>query len=117
MTKSSRSLYRSNERHRAASRLIACTGAAWLVVACVAGSTTRVSAAADEHPRLPDGAGRDLMIKVCSQCHAPDVAADQQLDAAGWKTLVDEMASNGAAATDDEFKQIVDYLTKAFPAK
>jgi mono/diheme cytochrome c family protein len=73
------------------------------------------SGSTDEHPALPPGEGRDLMIRVCSQCHSPDVAADQQLDQAGWKTVVEQMASRGAAATDEEFDQIVQYLAKAFP--
>jgi len=74
------------------------------------------SGSTDEHPALPPGDGRDLMIRVCSQCHSPDVAADQQLDQAGWKTLVEQMASRGASATEEEFDQIVGYLAKAFPA-
>jgi mono/diheme cytochrome c family protein len=73
------------------------------------------SAQADEHPALPAGEGRDVMIRVCSQCHAPEMAADQQLDAAGWKKVVDQMAANGATATDAELEQIVGYLAKAFP--
>ena len=56
------------------------------------------------------------MIRVCSQCHAPDMAADQQLDLAGWKSLVDLMASKGAVATDAELDEIVHYLANAFPA-
>jgi competence protein ComEA len=70
---------------------------------------------ADEHPALPAGPGRALMIRVCSACHSPDLAAEQQLDTAGWKALVDQMASKGAAATDEEFDEIVQYLAKAFP--
>ena len=70
----------------------------------------------DEHAALPAGPGRDLMIRVSSQCHAPEVAADQQLDAAGWKGLVDQMATKGATATDAEFDEIVRYLANAFPA-
>ena len=50
------------------------------------------------------------------QCHALDVAADQQLDPAGWKSLVDQMAGKGAVATDAEFDEIVHYLANAFPA-
>ena len=69
----------------------------------------------DDHPNLPDGPGRDVMIRVCSQCHSPDVAANQELDKAGWKDLVDQMASKGATATDAEFDQIVSYLSTAFP--
>jgi mono/diheme cytochrome c family protein len=56
------------------------------------------------------------MIRVCSQCHSPDQAADQQLDSAGWKTLVDQMAAKGAMATDAELDEIVQYLARAFPA-
>ena len=69
----------------------------------------------DEHPTLPAGAGRDVMIRVCSQCHSPEVVADQQNDAAGWKSIVDQMASKGAAATDAEFDEIIRYLATAFP--
>ena len=56
------------------------------------------------------------MIRVCSKCHLPEVAADQQLDLAGWKIVVDLMASQGANATDAELDQIVQYLANAFPA-
>ena len=73
------------------------------------------SGSVDEHPALPAGPGRDVMIRVCSQCHSPDVAADQQLDQAGWKELVDQMAGRGASATEAEFEEIVQYLAKAFP--
>ena len=70
----------------------------------------------DEHEALPPGPGRDLMIRVCSQCHSPEVVAGQQLDLAGWKSVVDQMAAKGAAATDEEFEEIVQYLATAFPA-
>ena len=55
------------------------------------------------------------MIRVCSSCHSPDLAADQQLDPAGWKGLVDQMAATGAMATDAELDEIVRYLSTAFP--
>ena len=74
------------------------------------------SGPSDEHAALPAGPGRELTIRVCSQCHSPDVAADQQLDPAGWKTLVDQMAGRGAVATDAELDEIVRYLSNAFPA-
>ena len=70
-----------------------------------------------DHKALPAGPGRETMIRVCSKCHEPEVAADQQFDAAGWKDLVNQMASNGANATDAEFDEIAAYLTKSFPFK
>ena len=35
------------------------------------------------------------------------MAADQQFDEAGWKSIVDQMAGKGASATEAEFEQIV----------
>jgi competence protein ComEA len=72
---------------------------------------------ADMGAKLPPGDGRDVVMRVCAKCHTPDIVADQTLDGPGWKELVDQMAANGAQASDAEFDQIVAYLTKAFPAK
>ena len=86
-----------------------------LLSGLTAGAQTS-SGPADEHAALPAGPGRELMIRVCSPCHSPNQAADQQLDLEGWKKLVDQMASKGAEATDAEFDEIVHYLANAFPA-
>ena len=74
-------------------------------------------ALADDYKSLPDGPGRDVTVRVCSQCHSPEIAAHQTLDAQGWKDLVNQMATNGANATDAEFDTITKYLTTAFPPK
>jgi mono/diheme cytochrome c family protein len=89
--------------------------AALILMAGLTGVAQTPSEPSDEHKALPAGPGRELMIRVCSQCHSPDEAADEQLDPAGWKSLVDDMASKGAAATDAELDQIVHYLATAFP--
>lgn len=73
--------------------------------------------AADDFKVLPQGAGRDLTVKVCSQCHSPEIIAHQSLNAQGWKDLVNQMASNGANATDAEFDTITKYLAASFPPK
>ena len=78
---------------------------------------TPAPADAEMGKRLPPGEGRDVVMRVCSKCHDPDLAADQQLDADGWKDLVNQMASNGAKGSDADFDQITAYLIKAFPAK
>ena len=54
-------------------------------------------------------------MRVCSKCHDPSNAAEQDLDAAGWKDLVNQMAANGAQGGDADFDAIASYLTKAFP--
>ena len=70
-----------------------------------------------EHKALPPGAGRDTVIRVCSKCHEPEIVAQQQFDAKGWDDLVEQMASNGAKGSDDEFKEIKTYLAASFPVK
>jgi mono/diheme cytochrome c family protein len=72
---------------------------------------------ADDFKSLPEGPGRDVMVRVCAQCHSPEIAAQQKLDAQGWKDLVNQMANNGANATDAEFDTIAKYLATSFPAQ
>ena len=69
---------------------------------------------ADNFAALPIHPGRDITIKVCSQCHSPELVTTQRMDQAGWKALVDQMASNGAQATDAEFESITNYLATSF---
>jgi mono/diheme cytochrome c family protein len=72
---------------------------------------------ADDFAALPAGPGREVAVKVCAQCHSPELVATQKLDPDGWKSLVNQMASNGAQATDAEFDTITKYLATSFPAK
>ncbi|HET7086587.1 MAG TPA: hypothetical protein VFI23_17610 [Rhizomicrobium sp.] len=72
---------------------------------------------ADDYKSLPEGPGRDVMVRVCSQCHSPEIAAQQKLDSQGWKDLVNQMANNGANASDAEFDTIAKYLAGSFPAQ
>lgn len=114
MTRSSRSHFR-NGSARWTALVAAAPFCVVLSLAATAHAGALVQAPKDEHPTLPAGAGRDVMIRVCSACHDPELAADQRFDKAGWKDLVDQMASKGANATEAEFAQIVDYLATAFP--
>lgn len=86
------------------------------VAVLLAGVATQ-ALADDDFKDLPPGPGRDVMVRVCSQCHSPEIAAHENLDAQGWKDLVNQMANNGANATDTEFDTITKYLTATFPAK
>ena len=89
---------------------------AFAVAVLLAGVATP-ALADDDYKSLPAGQGRDVMVKVCSQCHSPEIAAQQNLDAQGWKDLVNQMANNGAQASDADFDTIAKYLTVSFPSK
>jgi competence protein ComEA len=66
---------------------------------------------------LPPGPGRDVVMRVCSACHSPEIIATQRHDAQGWAEVVQLMASRGANANEDEFNEIIDYLANSFPAQ
>jgi competence protein ComEA len=76
---------------------------------------TPKAAAKPLFPLLPAGAGRDVMVRTCSQCHTPERAALERHDLDGWNDLIGVMQNNGAEASDEEFDQIAAYLAKAFP--
>jgi len=74
-------------------------------------SLSLIPAMADD---LPDGPGKEVFSKVCSQCHGLDIITALKQDKPQWKATVDQMASMGASATDDQFDMIVEYLAKNF---
>lgn len=71
-------------------------------------------AAAPAFAQLPDGAGKDEVVKVCGTCHPPTTAASVRLTRDGWQTKIAEMVARGAMATDDELAAILDYLASHF---
>jgi competence protein ComEA len=66
---------------------------------------------------LPDGAGKDVMLRVCGQCHAATVVMGKGNTRDGWSQVVGEMVARGAQGSDDDFATVVDYLTANFPPK
>jgi mono/diheme cytochrome c family protein len=63
---------------------------------------------------LPEGNGRDLVQKVCNSCHSVDLITTHRQTRDEWTGTVQRMAQHGASATDEQFNQIVDYLTNNF---
>jgi hypothetical protein len=68
--------------------------------------------AADD--KFPDGPGKAVLMKVCTQCHSVDPIATLQRTRDEWKDTVDAMKGYGAEATDEELGTILDYLVKNF---
>jgi competence protein ComEA len=61
---------------------------------------------------LPDGAGKDAVEKTCTACHDLSPLTQMNGGADIWQSVVDDMKSRGADATDAEFRTIVQYLSK-----
>jgi competence protein ComEA len=63
---------------------------------------------------LPDGPGKEVLSRVCTQCHGLDQIIELKQTKAEWSALVDTMVQYGAVAKDEEFDVIIDYLAKNF---
>lgn len=63
---------------------------------------------------MPDGAGKDEMVRACAPCHEARRAASVRLTRAGWIAVVENMRARGAKVSDEELPVIVDYLATHF---
>jgi cytochrome c5 len=59
---------------------------------------------------LPDGAGKDVVMKHCTVCHTIDTFSHQRHDKDRWAEIIDDMTSKGMDATEAESNTILDYL-------
>jgi competence protein ComEA len=73
-----------------------------------------IAAPAAAQDVLPDGAGREATLRVCSQCHEAQKAASVKLSRPGWSEEIDKMKALGAPGTDQEFQEILEYLAVHF---
>lgn len=76
-----------------------------------------LSRAYAQQSQLPDGEGKDVTLRVCGQCHPANLVTGKGNTRDGWTQVVGEMIARGAQGSDDDFGEIVDYLTTNFPPK
>jgi competence protein ComEA len=68
----------------------------------------------DDVKKLPDGAGKDAVVKACFSCHGSGNFRKSRLTKDEWSEQVADMVDRGAQASDAEVTAIVDYLTQNF---
>ena len=64
-----------------------------------------------DKPKLAEGPGKDTTTRVCGVCHGVEVSISRRETRDGWNAIVVDMVERGAKGTDDEFGEVVDYLT------
>jgi sulfite dehydrogenase (cytochrome) subunit B len=70
--------------------------------------------------RLRDGAGRDLTIGRCIICHSVEYIPSNApaMNRVAWQKTIQKMKEKfGAPITDEEAKQILDYLDANYSGK
>ena len=73
-----------------------------------------LAAAALNAADLPEGAGKDTVVKLCGACHDLTMATRKRQSRAAWDTEVNKMVLLGAKIPDDDLDTILDYLAKFF---
>ena len=63
---------------------------------------------------LPDGEGRETVIRICGDCHGVEKISSPRRSRAEWQELVEEMAARNGVATADEIHTIVRYVVVNF---
>ena len=63
---------------------------------------------------LPEGTGKNIVAKVCKQCHGLEAITAAKRSAEEWDRVVNEMVSDGAPLKDEEIAIAAQYLAKYF---
>jgi competence protein ComEA len=71
-------------------------------------------AAANDLKRLPDVAGKDTVVRICTKCHGPGNIARKRLSRQDWDDQVADMVERGAKGTPQELAAVAKYLTANF---
>jgi competence ComEA-like helix-hairpin-helix protein len=65
---------------------------------------------------LPEGEGKDLVVRLCTSCHGIEEVISARKSEAVWSNTVDAMVQRGATGKDEEFDLVIKYLAKNFGA-
>jgi cytochrome c oxidase cbb3-type subunit 3 len=89
--------------------------AIWVLLSVVAAPMALYSQNKNRAAQLPDAPGRDTVKRICSACHPAEAVLGKGMSREQWGGLVSNMISRGAKGTDNEFAEVVDYLSKNLP--
>jgi cytochrome c5 len=63
---------------------------------------------------FPDAPGKDVLVSKCFQCHAPTMWMDLRQDRRAWESTLYRMVGRGALWTEDDIRQMADYLGSTY---
>jgi cytochrome c5 len=68
----------------------------------------------DYHGPLPEGAGKRILLEVCTLCHERSRVTEHGGTREDWEDLLVHMIGEGAALSDEDFPVLLNYLTRNF---
>jgi competence protein ComEA len=60
---------------------------------------------------LPEGAGKDLTVRVCTGCHGTEMFAGYHNSKEAWDSVMNQMSNNGLSLPEAEYNTVLDYLS------
>lgn len=69
---------------------------------------------AQDRKDLPDGAGKENLQRVCSNCHDLETVTGTRRTKLGWQRMIEDMAGRGADGSPEDMTAIAAYLTANF---
>ncbi len=63
---------------------------------------------------FPAAPEHDLVVRVCSGCHVPEMVTAKRHTADEWDEIIARMVDHGAQATEAEQDQILAYLVRFY---
>jgi len=62
---------------------------------------------------LPDGAGKDTTVRICTGCHGAEMFAGSHKSANDWDQTITTMTEKGLSINDADYATVLDYLSKS----
>jgi competence protein ComEA len=62
---------------------------------------------------LPDGAGKDVTVRICTGCHGAEMFAGAHKSADDWDRTITTMTEKGLSISDADYGVVLDYLSKS----
>ena len=90
-------------------------GVAWLLF--LGGFAGLPTSAVTAQSVLPEAPGRDVTVKLCSNCHAAEMVASVRHTPEGWREVIGRMVAAGAKGTDQELETVFQYVSSQFPVE
>ena len=105
-------LFKNRRFIRSTSFTLTCAACGILAAVLAVGPA---SVAQQEKPKkdlLPEGPGKAMVVKKCTQCHDAERFALLRHTEDEWDQVITQMQSNGLSMTDEEYGAVLNYLSK-----
>ena len=86
----------------------------WVLLVIFTFSVAAVILSAANRDDLPEGKGKAIFVRMCSDCNGLDQVTSSKYPKKQWTYVVDDMVSRGATGSDEDVEAVISYLSRNF---